>query len=64
MVEEDAAAEAVAAVLLEDGRFESSVSSPGRRGSSSLLLPLMAGGCNAALQAHAKVGQSKVPYVS
>ena len=66
VVEEDAAAAAVAAVLsLEDGPFESSVSSPGRRGSSSLLLlPLMAEGYNAALQARARVGQIKVPCVS
>lgn len=65
VVEEDAAAAAVAAVLLlEDGPFESSVSSLGRRGSSSLLLPLMAEGYDAALQARARVGQIKVPCVS
>ena len=63
--EEDATAAAVAAVLLlEDGPFESSASSPGRRGSSSLLLPLMAEGYNAAMQARVRVGQIKVPCVS
>lgn len=48
--EEDAAAAAGATVLLEDGPFESL----GGRGSSSLLLPLMAGGYSAALEAPAR----------
>ena len=50
LVEEDAAAAAaVVAVLLEEGPFESS-----RRGSSSLLLPLMAGEYSTALEAPAR----------